>query len=195
MNRLRTAAAAITTAGLIFSMGACSDDEKPKPQESSAAATSATPSTPTVSPPPSEGLPQLTPAQGAAYKAAVAKFDEYQSFVDEVSADPRVTKERAKRLAGLVSTMEAASDFSDSIEQLISNGARTEGRREVAWDAAASATETKVVFKRCEKPGSWVLIGKDGQRSPQVENSLSEVTVVKVKGRWLVEDNKVVGRC
>ncbi|MBD8605359.1 hypothetical protein IFT73_00715 [Aeromicrobium sp. CFBP 8757] len=87
MNRLRTAAAALATIGIILGLSACSSDDKPSTTPRSTKAATTTPAT--------TGAPDweaaYSPAELEAYSEALARYTAYQAKVKPIWAAGKAT--------------------------------------------------------------------------------------------------------
>lgn len=186
-NPVVRCAAAIALAAALLLTASCGDDE-PEP----VLKTSTSSPTPSVSPAPSKE--PLSSDQKKAFNAAVDRYAEFQRFVERVGREPKVTKEMTVELAGLA-TKPATDEFSDGLDELIRNDAHTEGQREVAWSSPVSVEDDEVVFVQCETPGTWVLVGADGDRVPQEGSTVTKVTAIEFEDEWYIKDADQDGRC
>ena len=189
MTRLRTTSslAAFAAAAALIVAGCNSDDPGPGPSPTKTSAK------PTASPPPADA-PKLNADEKTAYGAAVAQFDLFQDFVYRAGGAPDTPNEVFGPELATYTVQPATDAFSDELQRLRVNDARTEGRLGIAWTSPVKVTEKEVRFKRCETPGDWVLVGKT-DRVKQTENSVSDVTMVYLDETWLVKNNSDGGEC
>lgn len=168
-----------------LAVSGCSDDgPDPIPATSGTADPDAT----------APGAPTLNGDQRVAYDAALSRYTEFQAFAAQLSQQPEVGDETASSVAKYM-TLDGADSFSKSLDQLVRNDAHVEGTRDVAWSVPVRVTDTSVVLRQCETPGSWVLVGKDGSKVPQSENTITEVVLEKVERDWFVDGVKGAGTC
>lgn len=178
---LRVAAGAAVA---ILSMAACDGDA---PDPGVTASPKPTPEV-SVSPPPDDA-PELSAEQQIAFDEAVAKYDEYLAFVARTGAAPDQDTEAIARELATYTVMPATQDFSDSLDELRVNNARTEGQPGNGWTSPMEVSAERVEFQRCNTPGDWALVGEDDRRVEQEENSISNVTMVYTDDVWLVREN------
>lgn len=167
--------AAIALAVSLTGCSSSGDEPDPIPEPSASTGASA-------SPPPD--APELSADEQQAYMEAAAVYADYAAYVARVSKDPDTT-EGVNEILDLA-TPDAISSLNDEVQTLITNEAYVEGEREVAWTVPVEVSSTEVVIDECRTPGTWTLVGKDGQRAPQTGGSVNKVRLTEVDGDWYV---------
>lgn len=187
MTPTRRAATFFAALGLTVALAACGGEDKPDPIPSG----DPTPEV-SVSPPP-EDAPELDSEQQEAFDTAVNRYADFEDFNARIAEDPQTSQEIADEL--YTYTVEpATTDWAESLDQLIADGIRIEGRRKVEWSSPVEVTADQVVFRQCESPGTWTAYQGD-ESSPQTNNIVTQVTVVKVDDTWLIKDQEGDGEC
>lgn len=146
MNRVRTAAAALATTGLILALSACSSDDKPSTTLSSTKAAPTTPAATSAS----DWEAAYTPEQLAAYREALARLDAYERDSQPIFAEGKASPMAKKILQEYFFTYQY---LWSSLQYLEKNNYKTTGTVKVLSSEATRAEVSKdgasVTIRQC----------------------------------------------
>ncbi len=186
MNRRRTAAAALVTTGLLFSLAACTSDDNPAPTPSS---TQAAPTTAATSAAPS-WKDAYSPEELDAYEAALTRYTAYQAKVKPIWAAGKATP-AAKALFkeyfipwqyyfGQLEQYEA-SDIRLNFEMKVLDSKAT--RIKLGADGGS------VSIRQCvDSTQSSGTQGNNPLPKASKTPQLIDIVVVQAEGRWLITE-------
>jgi len=184
MNRLRTAAAALATTGLILGLSACSSDNNPSTTPS---ATKAAPTAPAATDAP-DWEAAYSPEQLAAYRKALARYTAYLDESEPVWAAGKATSQAKDLFRKYYIPWQA---YFSQLEQFDQSGIKIARNAEILDSKA-----TRIVLDR---KGSSVTIEQcvDAQNIGATQNDkplanafntpqLAETEFAEVNGSWYI---------
>lgn len=195
---MKTFAATIAVLTAITLTGCNGADGKPDVKPAKPTSTTATTNPgPPVKPPPK--APKLTDKQKADYRNARDRYDMFEDFIARVSEDPAdyPVRKFTTELA-LYTSMPATKMTAVGWDNLRAKKQRFEGRRKVEWDHPVKITVDRVIFDRCESPGTLMVYqgeGKNEKSSPQTNNIRTRIYLALVEGQWRLYDQKIGREC